>query len=1111
MKSIINRAFQTFNEIGILNHSQISHIPEGLKAFLIGYLFNEKNQSLLFLVEDNLKAETMEQNLLDLGFPAASMPYYDVLPYETEKPSFSLLAKRIGVLDSILKNEKKIYIIPVKSLLFPVIRKEDLMRLTLSLSKGKTINRDSLRESLSIMGYERSPQVERKGEFVFRGEIIDIYSAHLAYPVRIELFDDEIEAIKLFDSETQTSIKGKTLDHVDILPVYEFRALEKEIQGLKTRLSTEYPPTLISKFEDGIKLFPFDMNLIPFFYANHTITDFFKSCGHDFFSVSEDFKNVQSIERNFLKEIKELFYSSFNIDKVKINPSEYFVSLEQVDLKLTHEFIGLTGETDSFSLANVFTASPFYQGKIEIFKKHLEEWKNYQFKIGCFYEGQIERMKEIFPSLEPVLSATLQNGWIDHHGKLAFILEQEIFGKRYLSQRKRTVMLPTSPIESFSDLEKGDYVVHINHGVGCFSGIEKIAVLGKFKDYIKINYADENTLYVPVEQVFMVHKYMGGSDASPKLDTLGGKSWEKKRERLKKRMEEMAEELAILYEKRKQIKGFKFPTDSKWQEEFEAGFPFEETPDQLTAIEEVKKDMEIEYPMDRLICGDVGYGKTEVAMRACFKAVSAGKQVAVLVPTTLLAEQHYQNFLERFEGFPVSIQMLSRLVPAKQTKETLKGISDGSVDILIGTHKILSETVLFKNLGLLVIDEEQRFGVKHKERIKQMKASIDVLTLSATPIPRTLYMGLSNLRDMSLITTPPVSRIPVKTKVMPFEENTVVQAIRREKDRGGQIFMVHNRVKTIEQFADFIRRLVPGISIAVGHAQMSAIEIENIFLDFVHKKYDILISTTIIENGIDIPNVNTIMIDRPELMGLSELYQLRGRVGRSDKQAYAYLFYDPVNGISPNVQRRLEVIEEHTELGSGFKVAMKDLEIRGAGNLLGGEQSGFIGDVGIELYAKMVKDVVQQVKSGILTEEIEPMIDLSFNGYFPDAYISDEKEKFSIYKIIMRASELEDVALVREQIQDRYGRIPETVENLMAVSRIKVLCKKMGIKELKETREGYQIEFFENKKINPAAVLTLIQNKKARISGNYLHFSRDLTLNTNPLNGMEEFLKILMG
>lgn len=1102
MQSIIDSTFFTFKQLKIEEENQISSLPNGIKPFLLAYLFKQHEKPLIFVLKDNFTAQELEESLIQLGIPTFSLLDFDILPYEEENISFFIRKKRMEFFIALLEKQKGMYLVPLKSYLFSTPPLKEILNRTLNLQVGQKIPRKTLENTLIQGGYTRLPHVENPGDCAFRGEVVDIFPFHLEHPIRIDFFDDEIEKIRSFSQTTQTSFQQSNITNMMIYPLYEFMAHDSKMQEAFKKLALDYPPLLLEQFKESLKQENPNIHLLPFIYPKNFVPSLFQEINLDFFLILEEKETLLSVEKTFSRDVKEMYYTHFNANKIKVLPKDYFTPLEDIPHPPHLEF-SMPGQ--GFSLAKTFAPAPLYRGRLELFKEHLKEWESYHIVLGCSYKEQQKRIKDIFPNLKSIQTGFLKEGFLNHHNKTVLILEGEIFGKKHYSARKKNILLSSSPIESFSDLERGDFVVHINHGIGRYEGIEKISALGKYKDYVKLSYANENTLYVPVEQIFMLHKYLGGENFTPRLDSLGGKAWEKRKEKIKAEMEKIAQDLALLYEKRNQLHGYAYPADSLWQQEFEAGFPYEETPDQLKAIQEVKKDMESPLPMDRLICGDVGYGKTEVAMRAAFKAVASGKQVAILAPTTLLAEQHSQNFYSRFENFALSIKMLSRFVSPSQTKKIIEDLKGGKVDILIGTHKILSDKVVFKDLGLLVIDEEQRFGVKHKEKIKQIKSNVDVLTLSATPIPRTLYMGLSSLRNMSLITTPPASRIPIKTYVMPFTEHILIQAIKRELERKGQVFIVHNRVKTIHQFASYVQQLIPQAKIAVGHAQMPSYEMEDVFLDFISGQYDVLVSTTIIENGIDIPNANTIIIDKPELLGLAELYQLRGRVGRSHQQAYAYLFYNPHQGLSHNVQRRLEVIEENTDLGSGFKIAMKDLEIRGAGNILGKSQSGFIADVGIELYTKMMKKAVEQAKAEIKEEELEPLLDLSFSGYIPENYIFEEKERFSIYKMIMRASFLEEITDLEKQIQDRYGKVPPTVHNLIKVSSIKMLCKKLRILELKEDNKGFALKFLDNQGLDSTALAHLISLGKAKIlSADNLYFYKNQLFHEN-----EDFLEIL--
>ena len=660
------------------------------------------------------------------------------------------------------------------------------------------------------------------------------------------------------------------------------------------------------------------------------------------------------------------------------------------------------------------------------------------------------------------------------------VAEAEIFGRR-ARQAKTNKPVRAEAIDTFVELEPGDYVVHIQYGIGLFKGIERIRALGRERDYVKLEYAEEETVFVPIEQVNLVQRYIGNEGSAPRLDMLGSKSWESRKTRVKKSVEDIAGQLVALYSKRKSQRGFPFPPDTEWQTMFEAAFPFEETPDQLRCVEEIKEDMEAAFPMDRLVCGDVGYGKTEVAVRACFKAVMGGKQTAFLAPTTILVEQHYENFGQRFARFPVKIAMLSRLVNNKRAREVIEGIKNGSIDILVGTHRIIQKDIMFKDLGLLVIDEEQRFGVKAKERLKELKTNVDCLTLSATPIPRTLHMSLLKIRDMSILATPPRNRRPIETTVEEWNEERAARAIRDEAARGGQVFFLHNRIEDLDETRLKLQRLVPELLIETAHGQMDARSLEDVMHRFVHGGFHVLVSTTIIENGIDIPNVNTIIIDRADRYGVSQLYQLRGRVGRSDRLAYAYLFYPAGRALTELAMKRLQVISDFTELGSGFKIAMKDMEIRGAGNLLGAEQSGDILSVGFDLYLRLLDEAIRKLQDENYAGENETLLDLEYSGFIPDRYIDNPQQKMEVYKKIASIRDREEGEAVTAELVDRFGPLPDEVESLLALADIRILCRALSISSLRERDGQARVEFSRVALVDVDRLLRLIRESAGSV------------------------------
>ena len=668
----------------------------------------------------------------------------------------------------------------------------------------------------------------------------------------------------------------------------------------------------------------------------------------------------------------------------------------------------------------------------------------------------------------------LTEGFAVSSEKVLVIQESEIFGRRKAAPKSiRTAK--SKPIDTFMDLNPGDLVVHVNYGIGLFKGIERVRSLGMERDFIKLEYADREYVLIPIEQVNLVQRYIGGDSSHTALDRIGSKSWSARKARVQKQVEEIAEKLIDLYSKRQASRGYAFPKDTEWQAAFEAAFPYEDTPDQYSATQDIKADMERPVPMDRLVCGDVGYGKTELALRSAFKAVMGGKQVALLAPTTILAEQHYENAVERFRNFPVRIAQMSRFVEPKEMKKILALLAEGKIDLLIGTHRIIQKDVVYKDLGLMIIDEEQRFGVKDKEKLKVLKTNVDCLTLSATPIPRTLHMSLLKIRDMSLLTTPPQNRHPIETVIDEFSDEKIAAAIRREVDRGGQVFYLHNRVETLDEACRRIERIVPEMLVDSAHGQMSSDELDDIFRRFKNGGFHVLVATTIIENGIDIPNVNTIIIDRADMYGVSQLYQLRGRVGRSDRQAYAYLFYPENKELSEKAMKRLQVISDFTELGSGFKIAMKDMEIRGAGNLLGKDQSGEVCAVGFEMYLNLLNSAIERLQSSNWQAPNEVLLELDYSGFIPDSYIPDAQTKMELYKKIANIKSSDELEAVHEEMFDRFGPVPEEVNSLLGMANIRILCAKLGIQSLIERNKNVTAEFSDISRISFDKLTNLIR------------------------------------
>ena len=1021
-----------------------------------------------------------------------------------------------------------------RAFLTPVPPPDYLKTLTCTLYKGKEIDTEKIASLLVQWGYTRVPRVSVRGEFALRGEVLDVCAAankgsqHTAY--RIQFDFTTIEKIKSFDMHTQASVEE--FDSLTLYPMKEviwdderIAALERNVQNMP-EFTAEGTEKLIAHLKehrafDGEELFyPLcfekSTSILDYFTYLHgsamplqsaEMSDRRGTSG----AASQKGGNgtapsVQLIymdydrQRNAVEALEREYHGLYNKiiraidDDIKHNlliteyPMPQRLLLPFTELTESYPqslFLRTLKETDESGASIVFNCDPprSFFGNIVYLKEELTHLQQEGWRIFVFAESEAQalRIGELLKDIDAeILPLTLSSGFGIPELKILVIQENEIFGRRRRIP-KSVKQVKSSVIDTFVELNPGDYVVHVNYGIGQFKGIERVKALGHERDYINLLYAQDETVFIPIEQANLVQRYIGNEGEAPRLDIIGSKAWENRKNKVKKSVEDIADKLIDLYSRRKAAAGFAFAKDNEWQTAFEAAFPYEETEDQLTCIADVKADMEKPIPMDRLICGDVGYGKTEIAMRAAFKAVMSGKQAAFLAPTTILAEQHFDTFQERFQKFPVKLARLSRFVPKAEQKKVLTQLKNGELDIVIGTHRVIQKDVQFKDLGLMIIDEEQRFGVKDKERLKQMKTNIDCLSLSATPIPRTLHISLLKIRDMSLLTTPPQNRRPVETVISPFDPERIAQAIRFEVDRGGQVFYLHNRVESLEETRYKIQQLIPEVLIDIAHGQMSATELEDIFRRFNMGGFHVLIATTIIENGIDIPNANTIIIDRADMYGVSQLYQLRGRVGRSDRKAYAYLLYPENKALSEVAMKRLQVISDFTELGSGFKIAMKDMEIRGAGNLLGKEQSGDIYSVGFDLYLRLLEEAVERLQNAGYEPETEPIIELEYTGFIPDSYIRVPETKMEIYKKIAAVRTAEELDRLYAELSDRFGPVPEEAESLLALAEIKIICAKLAIASLKERNGTVRITFAKVSKISIDKLLRMIKESAGRV------------------------------
>ena len=1099
-------------------------LSESGRSYFIDGIYERINKSVVIVTHSDLEAKNLYEDLLFYTSDVYYFPVKEVVFYNIDAISGDLRWARLNVLKEMLNSKKKIIVTSIENFAAIYTPKKLYKDNYFKLKVGKEIELKKFSKLLIQSGYERVPMVEGKGEFAIRGGILDVFPPNAAYPYRIELFGDEIDSIRTFNYESQRSIdEVKT---VEIFPCKEVivndEALARGIENINSELNeviekrnkseksvVEKLKSIVNKNLESLKETNSFENIdsyLPFFYED--CNTFFDYIG-DSLIVVDDTKRCKGKLESLFFEFGENFASFVNRGDILPGQGKLLIPIEAI---IDNIRTGNTLTMDSISHNKEFVSSTDllelnqitlhnYHGQLDLLIEDIKEKKSKGYRTlilsGTKPRGVrlVDTLRELgiessykekideFNLGEVVVTyGNLLKGFEYPNLKLCVISDKEVFGesKRKLKKR-RTNKKGIAKIKSFTELKLGDYVVHVNHGIGVYKGIKQIEVGGHKRDYLDIVYDKGDKLYVPVEQLDLIQKYVGSEGKKPKVNKLGGAEWQKAKMKVRSSINEIAEDLVKLYAARATLKGHKYAKDTAWQRQFEDEFPYEETPDQLTSVEEIKKDMESDKPMDRLLCGDVGYGKTEVALRAAFKAVMDGKQVAFLVPTTILAEQHYKNMKKRFSDFPITIDMVSRFRTTKEQKETLKAVKEGNVDILVGTHRLVSKDIEFKDLGLLIVDEEQRFGVAQKEKIKKLKKNLDVLTLSATPIPRTLHMSLTGVRDISVIETPPEERYPVQTYVVEQNDQLIRDAILREINRGGQVFFVYNRVEDIDIMAEYIRELVPESRVTVAHGKMTEKTLEKEILDFNNKEYDVLICTTIIETGIDMPNVNTMIVYDADKMGLSQLYQLRGRVGRSNKIAYAYLVYRKDKILTEVAEKRLKALKDFTELGSGFKIAMRDLEIRGAGNMMGSSQHGHMSAVGYDLYCRMLEDTIKVIKGEIDDVPVDTTVDIKIDAYIPDNYITDEMQKIEIYKKIAAIENKEDYDYIIDELEDRYSEIPKSVYNLMDIAYIKSKAKLMGVEEIKEKGDEILFLYGSKKKLKKEFCKHLLEKNKERI------------------------------
>ena len=1135
----------------------VSGLTPTAKALLLVLLQKACERPLIFVVSDNRGAEDLLpvlQGFAELTGSAEPdsiviLPTRDVLPFQNLSPHPDIQEERAAALWKIATGAVSIVIAPIAATTIRLASTEYYTDLARTVRRGETFDTEPLLEHLNTVGYAATDVVEMPGQYALRGGILDVYSPEADRPVRIEFFGDEVESIRKFDPATQRS--SSPLDEALLLPLTETPVREDLLGAIHVRLSGKRITGNEEVIEQavrsgGVTVFPGWEFYAPVARESRSLFELLPNAA----ILADEPENLkQELDRTWTR-IEEAHERSLIGNLVRptdlyFPPDEWWRMLAaQPGADLEH--LGITRPDQAEALQFQSQPAPRFHGSVptmlEQVQKLITEGKNVVFAAPN--TGEVERLADIFTEYNvsfrlgsrtrggesyadetayfsgDVLTTTLvkayvPDGVIFPEANLAIFGARDLFDESELvaSRPQRQKSKVSAFLSDFRDLQVGDYVVHVEHGIAQYHGLKELNQGDGPAEFMLLEFAEASRLYVPLTRLDLIQKYRSSEGAKPVLSHLGTQTWAKTKARVRKAMKDMADELLKLYAQREMTQGHAFPADTEWMKEFEGAFEFTETEDQAQAISDVKSDMESGRPMDRLLCGDVGYGKTEVAMRAAFKAISDNKQVAVLAPTTVLAFQHYETFKQRFAAFPVTVEMISRFRSPKQQKEILQKAEAGKIDILIGTHRILSKDLKFSDLGLLIVDEEQRFGVRHKERLKQMRKQVDVLTMSATPIPRTLHMSLVGLRDMSVIETPPKDRMAIQTVVASWDDKLMQSALEQELERGGQAYFVHNRVESIWEIAAKLQTLVPKARILVGHGQMSEGELEKVMLKFMHHEADILVATTIIENGLDIPLCNTIFINRAERLGLSELYQLRGRVGRSDRRAYAYLLLPSEIELTPIARRRLAALKEFSDLGAGFKIAALDLELRGAGNMLGGEQSGHIEAIGFELYTQMLDRAVRELKGEMPEEEIATQLNLGLNIRIPAEYIPEENQRLRMYKRVAgveREAQLHDV---RAELIDRYGEPPLAVRNLLDYADLKLVAVRVGVNAIERKRDQVSIKFRQTAAVDPERLARFVASQRGTqfTPDGTLKFLQKATLPAEVLGNLKILLEELAG
>jgi transcription-repair coupling factor (superfamily II helicase) len=1132
---------------GAIGRSQILEI-DGLNATAAAYAAASYFQSRtipIVIVSDTPKQvgvllEHLALYLRNMGRPLLHFPAYNVTAFKPMAYHNETAAQRIRTLYQLIEGPRaSLTVTSAEALAQRLVPKNELIEFCELIVAGEEIDRDALIRKLVAGGYSRATIVEEYGDFSLRGGILDVFSPLDSDPLRIEFFGDTVDSIRYFSADNQRTLQS--LDEAVLLPAREAILQPEALQAVLGRLrllasEVGMPVTQVRQIVDQIKnegIFAGIENLLPLIYTQ--LNTFFDYLSPDTLFVLMEPGQLAAAAEAFETQARRSYDSARDQHRLCADPSRLYLSWDQMKASLSDfsqmAFKALSLDSASGApganravyrarmqeITDISQAVKAAQNSEQPFQP-LAHWLGAQSAEGlttfmvCRRPSNLERLASILDSydirlqvIESISEAVfgrgriyliygiIQSGFIWPEGGIALISDQEIFGTAYRS-RKTAARPKASELLNFEDLKQDDWVVHADHGIGQYGGLIKLTLEGSVNDFLLIRYRDDDKLYLPVDRMNQVQKYMGVDGVAPVMDKMGGKTWERVKRSVKKSTERMAGELLKLYAARSVQQGHAFGEVDTYFQGFEEGFPYEETSDQLKAIEDVLGDMRRINPMDRLVCGDVGYGKTEVALRAAFLAVSEAKQVALLVPTTVLAEQHYATFCERFQRYPVKIACLSRFRPAREQRQMAAAIQSGDIDIAIGTHRLLQKDIEFKELGLLVLDEEQRFGVRHKEKIKKMRKTVDVLTLTATPIPRTLHLSLMGIRDISIINTPPEQRRPITTYLTEYDDLVVAEAIRKELARGGQVFFVHNNIHSIDRMAGRLVKLAPEARFAVGHGRMPESQLERVMLDFSEQRIDVLVCTTIIESGLDVTKANTILINRADRFGLAQIYQLRGRVGRGDEQAYAYLFIPNESLLTKDAQKRLKVLMEHSDLGSGFQIAMSDLKIRGGGTILGASQSGRIAAVGYDMFLKLMESSIAEIKGEPIQEDLEPEINLPMSAFLPETYVPDIDQRLSLYRRLAKMHDLKALSDLKGEMADRFGRLPEEADNLLLKMMIRILAIRAGCKRLDLSDNQLRLQFSEAHQAKPFGIVEMIRrgDKPYRFTPDHL-FKTPLT------------------